>query len=53
VQQRLARVLAALQVAKLSFAERPPRDSRFKSPLKPARVHLVRPEVVVKVAHLT
>jgi ATP-dependent DNA ligase len=33
--------------------EPPPRDSRFGSPLKLSRVHLVRPEVVVEVTYLT
>jgi bifunctional non-homologous end joining protein LigD len=51
--KRLARVLAPLQVAKMSLAEPPPRDSRFGSPLQLSRVHWVRPEVVVEVTYLT
>jgi ATP-dependent DNA ligase len=33
--------------------EAPPRDSRFGSPLKLARVYWVRPEMVVEVTYLT
>ena len=32
---------------------RPPRDSRFGSPLQLSKVHWVRPEVVVEVTYLT
>ena len=32
---------------------RPPRDSRFGSPLQLPKVHWVRPEVVVEVTYLT
>ena len=52
-QSSLAGVLAPLQVPKMALAERPPRDSRFSSPLKPSRVHCVRPERVVEVTYLT
>lgn len=38
---------------RMPLAEQPPRDSRFGSPLKLARVHWVRPEVVVEVTYLT
>jgi len=37
----------------MPLAEPPPRDSRFGSPLKLAKVHWVRPEVVVEVTYLT
>jgi ATP-dependent DNA ligase len=51
---RLAGVLAPLQVPKMPLAEPPPpRDSRFGSPLKLSRVHWVQPEVVVEVTYLT
>jgi bifunctional non-homologous end joining protein LigD len=45
--KRLSGVLAPLQVSRMPLAESPPRDSRFSSPLKLARVHWVRPEIVV------
>jgi ATP-dependent DNA ligase len=51
--KRLAGVLKPLQVSKMPLAEPPPRDSRFGSPLKLARVHWVRPELVVEVTYLT
>jgi bifunctional non-homologous end joining protein LigD len=51
--KRLAGVLAPLQVKRIPLAEPPPRDSRFGSPLKLAKVHWVRPEVVVEVTYLT
>jgi ATP-dependent DNA ligase len=47
--KRLAELLAPLQVSRMPLAEPPPRDSRFGSPLKLARVHWVRPEVVAEV----
>lgn len=51
--KRLAGVLAPLQVKHMPLAEPPPRDSRFGSPLKLAKVHWIRPEVVVEVTYLT
>jgi bifunctional non-homologous end joining protein LigD len=51
--KRLAGVLAPLQAPKMPLAVPPPRDSRFGSPLKLAKVHWVRPEVVVEVTYLT
>ena len=51
--KRLAALLAPLQIPKMPLAEPPPRDSRFGSPLKLAKVHWVRPEVVVEVTYLT
>jgi bifunctional non-homologous end joining protein LigD len=51
--KRLAALLAPLQIPKMPLAEPPPRDSRFGSPLKLAKLHWVRPEVVVEVTYLT
>jgi len=51
--ERLAGVLAPLQVSRMPLAEPPPRDSRFRSPLQLSRVHWARPEVVVEVTYLT
>ncbi len=51
--KRLAGVLEPLQIKRMSLAEAPPRDSRFGSPLKLAKVHWIRPEVVVEVTYLT
>ena len=51
--KRLAGVLEPLHVKRMPLAEPPPRDSRFGSPLKLAKVHWVRPEVVVEVTYLT
>jgi len=51
--KRLAGVLKPLAVTKMPFAEPPPRDSRFGSPLKLSKVHWVKPEVVVEVTYLT
>jgi bifunctional non-homologous end joining protein LigD len=51
--KRLAGVLKPLQVPKMALAERPPRDSRFGSPLKLSKVHWVKPELVVEATYLT
>ena len=51
--KRLAGVLEPLQVKRMPLAEPPPSDNRFGSPLKLAKVHWVRPEVVVEVTYLT
>ena len=49
--KRLAGLLAPLQMPRMSYAEPPPRD--FGSPLKLARMHWVKPQVVVEVTYLT
>jgi DNA ligase D-like protein (predicted ligase) len=51
--KRLAGVLESLQVKRMPLAEPPPSDSRFGSPLKLAKVHWVRPQMVVEVTYLT
>ena len=51
--ERLAGVLAPLQVPKMPLAAPPPRDNRFGSPLKLSKVHWVRPDVVMEVTYLT
>jgi hypothetical protein len=51
--KRLEGVLAPLQVARISLAAPPPRDSRFGSPLQLSKVHWVRREIVVEVTYLT
>jgi bifunctional non-homologous end joining protein LigD len=51
--QRLAGVLAPLQVPRMPLAEPPPRDGRFGSPLQLSKVHWVQPEMVVEVTYLT
>ena len=51
--ERLARLLAPLQVPRMPLAEPPPRDSRFGTPLQLSKVHWVRPEIVVEVTYLT
>jgi ATP-dependent DNA ligase len=51
--KRLSGVLAPLQVARMPFAEPPPRDSRFGSPLQLSKVHWVRPKMVLEVIYLT
>ena len=38
--ERLARLLASLQVPRMPLAEPPPRDSRFGSPLQLSKVHV-------------
>jgi len=49
---RLAGVLVPLETKKMPVVETPPRDSRFGSPLDLARVHWVRPQIVVEVTYL-
>jgi bifunctional non-homologous end joining protein LigD len=51
--KRLAGVFEPPQVKRMPLAEPPPSGSRFGSPLKLAKVHWVRPEVVVEVTYLT
>lgn len=51
--KRLARRLKALQATKMPLDQPPPRESRFGSPLELARVHWVRPEMVVEVTYLS
>ena len=51
--KRLAGLLAPLQMLRMSYAEPPPRDNRFGSPLKLSRMHWVRPDIVVEVTYLT
>ena len=45
--------MPALKAQKMPLSGPPPRDSRFRSPLKLSRVHWVRPEMVVEVTYLT
>jgi ATP-dependent DNA ligase len=42
-----------LQTTKMPLDQPPPRDNRFGSPLELARVHWVRPEMVVDVTYLS
>jgi ATP-dependent DNA ligase len=51
--KRPAGLLAPLQMPRMSYAEPPPRDNHFGSPLKLSRVHWVRPEMVVEMTYLT
>lgn len=50
--ERLWGKLQPLAVDKMPFAEAPPRNNRFGSPLVLSRVHWVRPEMVVEVSFL-
>ena len=50
--QRLSRKLQPLATDTMPLAARPPRNSRFGSPLELSRVHWVRPELVVEVKYL-
>ncbi|SEP49465.1 ATP dependent DNA ligase C terminal region [Rhodospirillales bacterium URHD0017] len=51
--KRLSGVLKPLHVPKMPLTAPPPRDSRFRSPLKLSQVHWVLPEAVVEVTSLT
>ena len=51
--KRLAALLKPLQISRMPLHEAPPRGSRFGSPVELARVHRVRPELVVEVTCLT
>lgn len=51
--KRLARRLKPLQASEMPLDIAPPRESRFGSPLELARVHWVRPELVVEVTYLS
>ncbi|TAL81007.1 MAG: hypothetical protein EPN75_05550 [Beijerinckiaceae bacterium] len=45
--------LEALAIANMPLDEKPPRKSRFGSPLELSRVHWVKPELVAEVTYLT
>lgn len=51
--KRLAALLKPLQISQMPLHKPPPRESRFGSPLELARVHWVRPELVVEATYLT
>jgi DNA ligase D-like protein (predicted ligase) len=51
--KRLARRLAPLKRTRMPLDVPPPRESRFGSPLELARVHWVKPQLVVEVTYLT
>jgi DNA ligase D-like protein (predicted ligase) len=48
--ERVWRRLQPLSAERMLLSERPPRHSRFGSPLQLSRVHWVRPEMVVEVS---
>ena len=50
--QRPSRKLQPLATDTMPLAARPPRNSRFGSPLELSRVHWVRPKLVVEVKYL-
>jgi ATP-dependent DNA ligase len=45
--------LTPLAVSAMPLAEKPPRKSRFGSPLQLSRVHWVKPKLVAEVTYLT
>ena len=49
----LAQRLAPLEIKRMPLATRPPRETRFGSPLELSRVHWVRPELVVEITFST
>ena len=51
--KRLARRIAPLKRTRMPLDVPPPRESRFGSPLELARVHWVKPQLVVEVTYLT
>jgi bifunctional non-homologous end joining protein LigD len=51
--RKLHEKLTPLAVSKMPLAEKPPRESRFGSPLQLSRVHWVRPKLVAEVTYLT
>jgi len=50
--ERLWRRLQPLEIDKMPLAVKPPRGTRFGSPLVLSRVHWVRPEMVVEVSYV-
>jgi bifunctional non-homologous end joining protein LigD len=51
--KRLHGLLKPLAIKTMALSEPPPRDTRFRSPLKISEVTWVRPEVVAQVRYLT